>query len=172
MTKYFGPNVTMQIELNPFSFTILCKDKLPNLDSMEIFSDVEWCSLPDILYVEPLREFIGLSFAVDIGQEGFARHLVERSNNSNVRFVPATGLGSLGRYSEFGPCSRLEVFWSMSIEPIKCELASLFDGVWVVNKNGVDHFKGVSVPACYRLFDMDDILFTHELKFPSNLPME
>ena len=172
MTTCFDPCAMMQIVFNPFSTTIICKEKLQNLASIEILGDVDWCSLPDILYSVPNRKFVGLSFAVDLGKEDFAVYLVESSNNNNVRFVPATGLGALKRYSGFGPGSRLEIFWSIFDESTRCELASLFDGVWMVNKNDRHLFKGVSVPSCYRLLDIDDILVTYGLKFPSNLAIE
>lgn len=166
--KHSFSGTVIQLEFNPFSVAMPWKDELQKFESVEVLSDVDWCSLPDILYAELSREFVGLSFAVDLGREDFAQRLVEISKSSHVRFVPAIGSGSLDRYSGFGPCSRLEVFWTTSIETIKCEPASLYDGAWVIDESREGYFKGVRVPAYYRLFDMNDILLTHELKSPSN----
>ena len=141
----------------PFKITFLDGEVL--VKESEFESDLlPWCSLPDILFEDTQRRFVGLSFPVDIGKEREAQEFFKSQRSELLRYFMPQQAEQLPRYAGFGKNGRIEMMWSPELETgLRCEFASLFHGVWSLPDSGHS-------PAGYVLRDIQDLIAAHGLK--------
>ena len=151
----------IQFRFTPFKVTFH-DGEVPQRDS-EYQSDLlPWCSLPDILFDETERGFVGLSFPVDIGKERDAQEFFESQRSELLRYFVPQQVEQLQRYEGLGKNGRIEMMWAHELGPgLCCEFASLFHGVW----NLPESVKEASpLPVGYVLMGVQDVIDVHGLK--------
>ena len=127
--------------------------------------EVDWCSLPDILYDEQGRGFLGLSFPVHLGDEEFAQNMVHRTRDKRAVYIPVSGTNVPSRYIGFGKCSRLELYCAAPQSSVACQFASLFHGCWICGSRNPVPGKTLE-PFGYWLSMVGDVIETHGLALP------
>ncbi len=122
---------------------------------------VELCSLPDILYEEKSRRFVGLSFFINHEYKNTIQKLVKNIANHNCRYISMSDSNNT-RYKGFGDNDRFEIYWSNPDGEVVCEMASLFEGVWLYVESDIKK-KNITKPYGFWLSLVDDIKDTHKL---------
>jgi len=133
-------------------------------DGKKIFGKdvVNWCSLPDILYEENGRRFVGLSFSISEEHLGFAKQLSRSFDHEGVLVLPSSEDGFMSRYEGFGENSRFEIYFSEAKGEVVCEFASLYDGCWLFDSVGSESVKNVA-PFGYWISLVGDIKEEYDL---------
>lgn len=148
-------------------YAIAC---MPNRVDHEVISSlgvtvklmqVEWCVLPDILFDEKNRKFLGLSFLVSQSHAYFVKKMVSRIRDKRCQYV-SRNEDADDRYAGFGQSDRLEISWDVYSDRAVCELASLDTGAWLysVAESGQ---AATSVPIGFNLMCVDDIVTAYNL---------
>ena len=125
-----------------------------NLSKLNRLMLVDWCDLPDILYSEGGRNFIGLSFAVTYHFESFVKRIVDLTSNKRIRFVCASD-NNFSIYEGFGCRDRLEIYWD-EVDDVVCELASLDSGAWLFSSTSINN-SDREIPCGYNLMSIKEI---------------
>lgn len=157
---------SIEISFTPFS-VIAHKDEPASTALHKILNDVEWCSLADILYEDSTREFIGLSFAVDLGKESFAKNIVAISASAHCKYIVANDLAECIRYEGFGGNDRIELFWKLPSTAAKCLYASMFTGFWFTEINSEKKAKELMAPSGYYFADIEAVAVDYDLVLPT-----
>jgi len=119
----------------------------------------DWFSLPDILFENKSRKFIGLSFQLNSENLVLVKSFMNQLSSSQIKLE--LDCGSLDRYKGFGDAPRFEVYFEISDNEICCEFASLYEGCWLFNVEKGDELS--TQPYGYWLSMLDDIKLEHRL---------
>jgi hypothetical protein len=114
----------------------------------------EWFILPEILVAEEGRKFVGVSFVLADRHQRSVQVWAARIDDERCRYVAADS-DSGGRYAQFSPFDRLELYWETPTGSILCE-GTLFDlGTWIYPKSLLKRIRS-SAPLGYELRCVDE----------------